>query len=304
MIIINLMGGLGNQMFQYAAARQLALVHNATLKIDTSDFWRMTLNREHVFQLQYFNIKAQQASAGEIAGYKPPRRRFGKFRDMMTGILAPRRMDCRRTLLYEEPPGSEWKPGFPGLGPDRYLIGYFNSYKYFDSIRDILREEFTPKDEISSQAQEMIRQIEKTNSIGLHVRRGDYITDRGVQRCIEGIITENYYRHAAGHILRHVAAPHFFIFSDDMPWVREHFLIPGPMTYVDINPPQRGFEDLWLMSRCKHNITAGGSTFSWWAAYLNRNPDKIVIRTERISNEVVYNHPDDYFPPEWIAVPS
>ncbi len=89
-----------------------------------------------------------------------------------------------------------------------------------------------------------------------------------------------------------------------MPWVAKHFALAADVTYVDVNPPQRGFEDLWMMSKCKHNITAGGSTFSWWAAYLNRNPDKIVVRTEKISNDPQYDHPDDYFPPDWERVPS
>ena len=84
-----------------------------------------------------------------------------------------------------------------------------------------------------------------------------------------------------------------------MGWVTDNFKIPFKVTYVDINSPQRGFEDLWIMSRCKHNITAGGSTFSWWAAYLNQNTEKIVVRTETISNDLKYNHSEDYFPPEW-----
>jgi hypothetical protein len=105
-------------------------------------------------------------------------------------------------------------------------------------------------------------------------------------------------------MLASVDNPHFYIFSNDMSWVIENFKISASVTYVDINPPQRGFEDLWIMSKCKHNITAGGSTFSWWAAYLNQNTAKIVVRTEKISNDPKYNHPDDYFPPEWGIVAS
>jgi hypothetical protein len=99
-------------------------------------------------------------------------------------------------------------------------------------------------------------------------------------------------------------SPHFFVFSNDMAWVRENFRTPYRMTFVDFNPAQRGFEDLWLMSRCKHNITAGGSTFSWWAAYLNPHAGKMVVRTKNVSNDSKYNHPEDYFPPEWMGVKS
>lgn len=304
MIIINLMGGLGNQMFQYAAARQLALLHNTTLKIDASNFWKLTLNREHDFQLNHFKISAQQASDQEIERYRPARSRFGKICERIVRTLTLHKTAGKSEWLYEEPAGSAFKHDFLDLGPDRYLIGYFNSYKYFDSIRDILVEEYIPKSGVSAKAQEMIGQIENTQSVGVHIRRGDYVTDPGVQRCIEGIITEKYYRNAVDHIMRSVDAPHFYIFSDDMPWVMNHFTIPASVTYVDINPPQRGYEDLCIMSKCRHNIAAGGSTFSWWAAYLNRNPDKIVIRTEKISNDMKYNHPDDYFPPEWTIMPS
>jgi len=89
-----------------------------------------------------------------------------------------------------------------------------------------------------------------------------------------------------------------------MQWVKDNFRIPFEVTFVDFNSAQKGFEDLWLMSQCKHNITAGGSTFSWWAAYLNQNVDKIIIRTEKISNDPIYNFPEDYFPPEWAVVTS
>jgi hypothetical protein len=304
MIIINLMGGLGNQMFQYAAAKQLSIIHNTPLKIDASNFRKLTSNKEHNFQLNQFSISAQQAFKDEIEKYKPPKNRFRNIHDLITRTFVSHKTDRKLDLLYEEPDGSGLKHGFLKLGPDKYLIGYFNSYKYFNSIRDILIEEYTPKNDVSVKAREMIEQIENTNSVSLHIRRGDYITDPNIHKCIEGIITDNYYNNAVNYILCRVATPHFYIFSNDMPWVMEHFMIPASVTYVNVNPPQRGFEDLWMMSKCRHNITAGGSTFSWWAAYLNRNPDKIVVRTEKISNDAKYNHPDDYFPPEWTIVPS
>jgi len=304
MIIINLMGGLGNQMFQYAAAKQLSITHNTTLKIDASSFKNLTPNKEHNFQLDCFRIIAQQASREEVTRYKPQRSRLRNLIGLGNRISPLHAIDKNLDLLYEEPNGSAFKDGFPGLGPDRYLIGYFNSYKYFSAIRDILINEYTPKSDISAPAQEMVKQIETTNSVSIHIRRGDYFSDHGVHQCIEGIITDDYYHNAVAYISQRVNTPHYYIFSDDMPWVMKNFRIPANVTYVNINPPQRGFEDLWIMSKCKHNITAGGSTFSWWAAYLNRNADKIVVRTDRISNEIKYNHPDDYFPPEWQIVPS
>jgi hypothetical protein len=304
MIIINLMGGLGNQMFQYAAARHLALRQQTTLKIDATRFGRMTLNKEHVLQLGHFKISAPQASDEEVERFVPGRGRLAALFRRIARALTPRRGPGRQEGVYEEPPGSRFKPDFFDLGPDRYLIGTFNSYRYFDPIRDLLLDEYTPRHGLSAPAAEMVGRIEGAASVGIHIRRGDYVTDPGVQRCVEGIITDRYYRNAVAYIRQRVAEPHFFVFSDDMPWVKEHFRLAGKVTPVDINPPQRGFEDLWMMSRCRHIITAGGSTFSWWAAYLNRHPDRIVVRTEQISTEAAYNHPGDYFPPGWVAVPS
>ncbi|MBN1382080.1 MAG: alpha-1,2-fucosyltransferase [Deltaproteobacteria bacterium] len=304
MIIVNLMGGLGNQMFQYAAAKQLSINYSTVLKIDATNFQKLTSNKDHNFQLDCFCITASQASKEEVRKYNKTRNRLRALFELVGMILYPQPSDRRNDLLYKEPDGSAFKPAFQELGPNRYLIGYFNSYKYFNEIRDILVNEYTPRYTISPPAQEMIKQIENTNSVSIHIRRGDYVSDPNVQQCVEGIITDNYYYNAFEYIFQRVKKPHFFIFSDAMPWVMSNFKIPSGVTYVNINPPQRGFEDLWIMSKCKHNITAGGSTFSWWASYLNRNADKIVVRTEKISNEVKYNHPDDYFPPDWKIVPS
>ena len=304
MIIINIMGGLGNQMFQYAAAKHLAIIHKTDLKIDASKFGKLTANKEHVFQLDCFRITARQASREEVSAYNPSGNRLRRIIDRVKKTLAPHATGETCGISYEEPAGTAFKADFLELGPDQYLIGYFNSYKYFHPIRDILINEYTPRDDISAPAKEIIKQIEHTNSVGLHVRRGDYIADPDVYKGIEGIITDQYYRNAVDYITQRVNTPHFYVFSDDMPWVAKHVQVDGDVTYVDINPPQRGFEDLWLMSRCRHNITAGGSSFSWWAAYLNHNEDKIVVRTEKVSNDTIYNHPDDYFPPEWCIVPS
>jgi hypothetical protein len=291
-------------MFQYAAARQLALRYCTDFRIDATHFGKLTRDKSHSLQLIHFNISAVQATETEIERYLPKRSRLSRIRKEIRRLFRRHGGSDLSEKVYEEPAGSQFRPNFFELGADRYLIGYFNSYKYFDEIRDVLLREFAPKEELSTQTHEMIRQIEDTPSVGLHIRRGDYVTDPGVERCVAGIITDQYYRNAVAYLRQHIIDPHFYVFSDDMPWVKIHFQIPGTVTYVDINPPERGFEDLWMLSRCRHNIAAGGSTFSWWAAYLNRHPDKIVVRTGNISNDPLYNHPEDYFPPEWIVVPS
>lgn len=301
MIIVNLMGGLGNQMFQYAAAKHLSKANDAELKIDGSNFGKLTANSDHTFQLSCFNIAARHATRNEIWKVARP----DGFLARAAGILfgwSPHK--ARSETIYREPAGSGFKPEVLALRGDRYLIGYFNSYRYFDPIRDVLIEEFRPKEALSSEGQALLTSIDSTNSVSLHIRRGDYVDNPEVYKCIEGIITDRFYLNAIELIATRIDNPHFFVFSNDMAWVKQNFRIPYQTTYVDFNTAQRGFEDLWLMSRCKHNITAGGSTFSWWAAYLNPNEDKIIVRTERVSNDAKYDHPDDYFPPEWMSVGS
>jgi hypothetical protein len=304
MIIVNIMGGLGNQMFQYATAKRLAVTHNTPLEIDVSSFDRCTPNKEHTLQLNSFRITAPQASRGEIADYKKTglRHKLGIAAVMKALGLAGGSGEAPR--VYSEPAGSAFKPEVVTLGPATYLIGYFNSYKYFDSVKQLLVEEFVPREEISGAACGVLTAITDSNSISVHVRRGDYVADPNIRKDLEGVITERYYQNALNHIAERVSQPHFFMFSDDIAWVKANLRPPHKTTYVDFNSPQRGFEDLWLMSRCKHNITAGGSTFSWWAAYLNPNREKVVVRTERTSSNIAYNHPEDYFPREWATVKS
>ena len=301
MLIINLMGGLGNQMFQYATAKRLSVINDTELKIDASNFRRFTSNSEHTFQLTNFNISAKQASKGEIWRVVEPTNPLARIAGEVFG-RTPHKI--KTNTIFREPEGSGFKPEVLELKSGHLLIGYFNSYKYFDSIRGTLVHEYTLREKISAEGQGLLALIESTNSVSIHIRRGDYVAVPDIYKCIEGIITERFYHNAIDYIASKVDTPHFFVFSNDMRWVKKNFKIPYGVTYVDFNSPQRGFEDLWLMSRCKHNITAGGSTFSWWAAYLNPSLEKIIVRTENISNDSRYNHPDDYFPTSWKAVTS
>lgn len=301
MIVINLMGGLGNQMFQYATAKHLSIINNTELRTDASNFSKLTSNKEHTLQLANFNIAARQASRKEIWDIVGPANPLARF---LGNTFGRSPLKVKTAAIFREPSGSDFKPGILEIKADRYLVGYFNSYKYFEPIKNILLEEYTLRQKISPQGQELLKLVESTNSVSIHIRRGDYVNVPEVYKCIEGIITDHFYRNAVDFIASKIDTPHFFVFSNDMDWVRENFKVPYQMTFVDFNTAQRGFEDLWIMSRCKHNITAGGSTFSWWAAYLNPNENKIVVRTEQVSNDAKYNHPEDYFPLGWKSVES
>lgn len=304
MIIVNIMGGLGNQMFQYAAARALAVKNRTKCRLQIFRFDRCRPNKDHTYQLDNFRIKAQPATRWDIAMH---RIRSVQGTQFARGILSRLRSDTgssTHNYFYSESSGSAYKENILAQGSNVYLTGYFNSYKYFDNIRHLLLQELAPKAPISSKGQELLAMIANCHSVGVHVRRGDYVTNPHVRRDVEGIITRAYYENAFHFIEQRVQRPHFFFFSNDIEWVKNNLQPPGAATYVDFNPPQRGFEDLWLMSRCKHNITAGGSTFSWWASYLNPEKDGLVVRTQRTSSDPLYNNPTDYFPSKWHSVTS
>lgn len=304
MIIVNLMGGLGNQMFQYATSKRLSLSLNTELKIDISGFGKNTRNREHTYQLGHFNIQASHATSTDLLRFRTRKRKYARFIPDVREWTFHLRGRTSGTNFYEEAAGSGFKPGILELQDNTYLYGYLNSYKYFDSIRKELLLEYKPKSRLTDDGRRTETLIEKTGSISIHFRRGDYVDDPEIRKGVDGIITEPYFRNALDILLEKIPDSRLFVFSNDIAWVKERHSFPCDVTFVDFNPPQRGYEDLWLMSRCKHNITAGGSTFSWWAAYLNPNMDKIVVRTKDVNNDPLYNHPSDYFPPEWVVVPS
>ncbi|TFW09942.1 alpha-1,2-fucosyltransferase, partial [Oxalobacteraceae bacterium OM1] len=208
--------------------------------------------------------------------------------------------------FYEEERG-DWgyKPEFFKLPDDTMLRGCFFSYRYFAHIDDVIRAEFTLKAPLSAPSQAVADEIAAGGeTVSLHVRRGDTVTDPEYRSWYDGILTDAYYRNAVDHFRTRLRDPQFFVFSDDIDWVKSHLKLPGRLRFVDHNGPDKGYEDLVLMSRCKHNVTAGFSSFSWWGAYLNDNPSKIVVRTRRMNALDRLNHPDDFFPPEWVIVES
>jgi hypothetical protein len=332
MIVVQIHSGLGNQLFMYAAARALAHQHNTSLYLDVDTDCRNGVDHGqvvgHSFQLDKFNIRAdypdssadgsgttgQQASRiGVYSAVKSRLRNIPMIRGAAR-VLRHYGVNPAQILLkvsgqekrfYTEKRG-DWgyKPEFLSLPDDTILRGCFFSYRYFESIKELLLEELTLREALSPASQQMEQKILATESVSLHVRRGDVVTNPEYRSWYEGILTENYYRNAVYYFRERLKDPEFFVFSDDIDWVKSHLALPGRMTYVDHNSAARGYEDLYLMSRCRHNVTAGFSSFSWWAAYLNRSPGRQVLRTRRMNALNHLNHPDDFFPPDWIIAES
>ncbi|MEY2701667.1 MAG: hypothetical protein RLY43_300 [Bacteroidota bacterium] len=261
MIITKLKGGLGNQLFQYAFGRYLAEKNNDTLKLDIIGLQQNSKDTLRFYLLDKFNITAGIANRDEIQKIKNPLGFFSKiFRFLKTKIFRKFYIGFEEKLLK--------------LKGNIYLDGYFQSELYFKEIESILKKEFTLKNSLSQIAQKIEEQIHnKGASVSIHIRRGDYITDSSAAKA-HGTCDLNYYAQAISKISSSVTNPAFFIFSDDIEWVKENLKVENA-TYVS-NPNLTEYEELILMSKCKHNIIAN-STFSWWAAWLNLNINKIVI---------------------------
>ncbi|MBI2120788.1 MAG: alpha-1,2-fucosyltransferase [Parcubacteria group bacterium] len=271
MIIVKLIGGLGNQLFQYALGRHLAEIHHTELKLDITGFEEYKL---HAYSLSHFNIVENFATKEEVARFKKLKRKPGRKWYIFNKLIAERKYIQQRQFHFD--------PRILRTGNNVYLDGDWQTEKYFKDIADILRKEIVVKTPLSGKDKEVADKILATNSVMMHIRRGDYVSDP-VSNDYFGTQGLNYYKKAIGLILEKVSNPHVFVFSDDHAWVKENIKLGVPTTYVDHNGADKNYEDLRLMSLCKHHIIAN-STFSWWGAWLSQNPNKIVIGPTRWFN--------------------
>lgn len=272
MIITRLVGGLGNQMFQYAIGRRLSCMHHVPLKLDISGFKDYTL---WTYRLDHFAIHADIASVPEIEEVKF-HSRTGVLRAM--GNLVVYSVPYYQRNIYREP-HFFYDPNILKCKNDVYLEGYWQSEKYFKNIEHLIRSEFTPVTEPDNPNEKMADEIRSCESVNLHVRRGDYVSN-STTNAYHGTCSLEYYRGAIRIIEKNVINPRFFIFSDDPLWVRDNINTGHPSTIVDFNGPDKDYQDMRLMSLCQHHIIAN-SSFSWWSAWLSTNPQKIVIAPKR-----------------------
>lgn len=266
-VITRLNGGLGNQLFQYAAGLALADRLGVPLKMDLSEFETYHLRR---FELNKFNIGAGLATSDETAGFvvNPSRfqRNYSRFA-ILLGLGFNKIAFKQRKFGYDNT--------FENIRHPMYLNGYWQSEKYFKSAEDKLRGELSLVNKLGEASQKILEAIPQCPAVSLHIRRGDYISNPSAA-LVHGVCSLDYYYSAIRYISTHVANPHFFVFSDDLQWARDNLKISYPVEYVEANGPDRGEEDMWLMKSCKHHIIAN-SSFSWWSAWLNDRQGKIVI---------------------------
>jgi hypothetical protein len=274
MIITKITGGLGNQMFQYAAGKALAARRGEELLIDRSVYGA---TEKRSFDLDQLNVALRDAPAELIDWNRAPRSRYLRLlrRLPIIGLLLEARPPYR--VITERSDGLFMPEVLTATG-DVYLSGYWQSEKYFLEIEEAIRREFTLVDELSIEAMAITRQIRATPSVSLHIRRGDYVQNARTN-AFHGTCSLEYYAEALRRVGEREPGLHVFLFSDDIAWVKENLKIAGPTTAVSelgLAPVQ----EMMLMAECRHNIIAN-STFSWWGAWLNRHPGKIVIAPKR-----------------------
>ena len=290
MIIVKLMGGLGNQMFQYAAGRALAFANNDRLKLDLSYFLNPPAeNVPRKYELYNFKLVAEEATNEQLRHFFPRslvQRVFKKVKQSM-GVSQP---------SYFSEPHFHYSPNFNSLSGDVYLDGYWQSAKYFSSIENIIRYELNPVFSGCQKTARLLGKILGSNSVCINVRRADFL-----QNNYHGCMGTDYYDEAQAIITRLVGNSKKFIFSDDIAWCKEQFGNALDTTVVGHEYAGSDFIDyLFLMLSCKHFIIPN-SSFAWWAAWLCTNPNKQVIAPLRWFNDPSVNT-SDIVSDEWLRI--
>lgn len=261
MKIVRFLGGLGNQMFQYAFYKALQK-RFPDVKADLHGFNDYPLHNG--FELDsIFEIKINKVSLFVSNLYYIHNRKWIYKR--------LRRVLNLKKCYQEEAVYFKFDPSLLTNPESRYYWGYWQNFNYFKDISDELQSDFHFKNPLDKKNQAVLNQIGKTNSIAIHIRRGDYLKDP----LLGGVCDLEYYLNAIKHIQSKLTSTKFFIFSDDIPWCMDNLNLHDS-EFISWNKGPSSYIDLQLMSACKHQIIAN-SSFSWWAAWLNKNPEKIII---------------------------
>jgi len=291
MTVVNIIGGLGNQMFQYAFAYAISRENDTEVKLDISLFDGYDLRN---YELELFNINIAEASQEDVSIIKYKKENI--FERMLRKAKREKRELSNN--YYKEKQFNFDKKVY-NTGQDTYFEGYWQSEKYFKAYRNQFLKHFVLKKEIHPESLRYKQNILNTESVGLHIRRGDYVTNVHTNS-VHGTCSLEYYRGAILEIEKKNISPHFFIFSDDHAWARENLNFIHKKTFVELEDIIPDHEEMYLMSLCKHNIIAN-SSFSWWGAWLNDHPDKIVIAPQKWFNDTTINT-DDLIPKSWIRL--
>jgi hypothetical protein len=266
-------------------------MRNVDLKLDLSEFENPNYRTARSYELSVFEITAEHTVADDVASistsaWRSIRRCFPeRFRSRSGTAAIERHFQFDAAVL--------------SLPDNVVMDGYWQSERYFADVAELVRGELSFKQPAAGRNAEVAAEISTCNAVSLHVRRGDYAADPVVMS-MHGVCPLDYYYRAVEYVVERVSDPVFFLFSDDPDWVRDHLKLHGSVRAVDHNGPDSGCEDLRLISQCDHQIIAN-STFSWWGAWLNPNPHKIVVAPNQwFADESLDT--SDLLPASWVKL--
>lgn len=287
MIVVKLVGGLGNQMFEYASAKGLATKLAVEIKMDKGWFSQIpTSATPRHFELNSFKLKHDSID------FKPY---FAGTSLARTGKAFVAPIFGRRVLnLYREP-HYHYSADLLRQPDNTYLDGYFQSEKYFAHIREDLLSDFVWAKPATGKNKKLLEVImEDESSVSIHVRRGDYVSSANTAE-FHGLRGVDYYQEATKIIEKSLRRPNYYVFSDEPDWCKKNLKFKHNTAFIDWNTD--GAEDMRLMKSCRHNVLAN-SSFSWWGAWLNTNEEKIVVAPRQWFNDPAIDT-NDVIPRSW-----
>lgn len=297
MIVSKLMGGHSNQLFQYAIGRRLAKSLNTELVLDLSwfkDFANVDTPRH--YELDCYPLAATiKENLSELRIIDP--RQSVSYQEKLK-----RRMNIGKSIwmYYEDGPGFD--PKALDLPNNSLLVGYWQTEKYFADIRHDLLKELEPSSPFSKKNKELIDKINDSESVWMHIRRGDYVTNEAANK-FHGVKDFEYYVQALDALVNSLPKDKrkkisIFVCSNDIDWCKKNLIFPYPISYIE---NELGSDDMRVAKYCKHDILAN-SSFSWWGAWLNKNPNKIIIAPKRWFENKKANESNDIIPDSWIRI--
>ena len=290
-MIVKVNGGLGNQMFQYASGRALSQGTGEPLQLEVSAFDRMAAeDTPRRYELDLFNINASTVKPWHIAMFA----KSSRVNRALNRLWEKRFKVVRekKDFVFDEPLSAADLQ-------NSLLIGYWQSYRYFARIRSLLQKEFQPKGKPNSKNSELIEFLKNNDTVSIHVRRGDYISNPNAAQ-FHGSCDLGYYRRGIEKLQAETHFKHTFVFSDDPAWCQENLDLPWKTTFIKHNSGSEAYWDIYLMSLCKAHIIAN-SSFSWWGAWLAGEQSKMVIAPKRWTLAIDSDY-SDLLPAEWIKI--
>lgn len=297
-VVIALSGGLGNQLFQYAMGRALSLRNGLPLVLDLTWFdYVKNLNssvatpRKYALEPFELDVLTQSSSLLKPKMPKLLRRIISRLQRYIPQPKKNQKLYTEQGFAFDEVVYSLQNPV--------RLDGYWQSPRYFEDCAKIIRSELGKPRSVSLGTKEMLERIRGVDAICMHIRRGDYVSNKSAAS-VHGLCSIEYYLLGLEKVCGDLVNPHCFIFSDDPLWVKEHLRLSVPMTIVDVNGPDNAHEDLWLMSACKRFVIAN-SSLSWWGAWLSEAIDKVVVAPRQwfVTDNI---NTDDLIPKDWLRL--